>query len=155
MKYDEKDITIIRMLQRNARTSFADIAEKCDISLDTVIKRFKKLQKGGVIKGTTLILNPKSLGFGCLASLELDAEPAAAPKIIDHMKGMEQITFCTPTMGTHNIFAVAIQKSVEELNALKEYLKNMADVKDVKASIWMEDTLLCPENFEFKALLER
>ena len=53
MKFDETDIRVIRSLQRDARTNFADIAGKCDVSVDTIIKRFQRLKKTGISKGTT------------------------------------------------------------------------------------------------------
>ena len=41
---DEIDIAIIRALQKDARASFAAIAKSCNVSVDTISKRFKKIE---------------------------------------------------------------------------------------------------------------
>ena len=41
---DEVDLAIIRALQKDARASFAAIAKSCDVSVDTISKRFKKIE---------------------------------------------------------------------------------------------------------------
>ncbi len=72
VRIDEIDLNIIRALQKNARTSFASIAADCGVSTDTISKRFKKMKKAGVIRGTTILLNPKSFGNECVGSLGID-----------------------------------------------------------------------------------
>ncbi len=42
---DEVDIAIIRALQKDARASFAAIAKSCNVSVDTISKRFKKIRE--------------------------------------------------------------------------------------------------------------
>ena len=41
---DGVDVKIIRALQKDARTGFADIARDCGVSIDTISKQFKKLK---------------------------------------------------------------------------------------------------------------
>ncbi len=152
MKLDETDIGLLRNLQRDARTNFADIAKEHGVSVDTVIKRFQRLRRKGVVKGTTLLLDPRRFGFDCLSSLEITTEPSKIPEIVQKVRAMSGVVFCIPSIGAHNIFAVAVQQSVSDLGSLNEGVKALAAVSDVKASIWVGDVLLCPENFEFEGL---
>lgn len=69
VEIDEIDAKIIRALQRDARTSFANIAAACGVSTDTISKRFKRMKRNGVIIRTTLLLNPKSVGYEHMASI--------------------------------------------------------------------------------------
>jgi len=71
-KIDGRDVRIIRALEKDARTSFADIAREIGVSIDTITKRYRKMLRSGVLKGTTLLLNPRSFGHEYIASLELD-----------------------------------------------------------------------------------
>ena len=155
MKFDDTDSRMIRNLQRDARTNFASIAKECGVSVDTIIKRLERLQRFGVVKGTTVLINPRMTGYDGLASMEINAEPAHVNEVINQMKKIPGVTFCTPTMGAHNIFAVAICPSVKDLNSLRESVKILPNVREVKTSIWIEDILLCPENFELYQLLKR
>ena len=155
MKFDDTDSRIIRNLQRDARTNFVAIAKECRVSVDTIIKRLEKLQRFGVVKGTTILIDPRMIGYDGLASMEINVEPVHVNEIVDQMRKMSGVTFCTTTMGVHNIFAVAICPSMKELNNLRESVKVLPYVRDVKTSIWIEDILLCPENFELDQLLKR
>jgi DNA-binding Lrp family transcriptional regulator len=152
MKFDDTDIRIIRNLQRDARTNFAEIAKECDISVDTIIKRFQRLRRNGVIRGTTILLDPRHFGLECPASLEISVEPVQVTDVVEKLRRKPGVVFCTPSVGMQNIFAVVVLPGMKELNILIEAIKALPDVNDVKTSIWVEDILLCPENFELEGI---
>jgi len=149
---DELDVGIIRALQRDARTSFADIAKNCNVSVDTVSKRFDRLLKKDVARGSTVLLNPKSFGFECVASFGIRVDYPHVEDVADFVRRIPEVVFCTSAMGKDNIFAIGVLKNVGRLSQVKEYIKGHPKVKEVSASIWVGDILLCPENFEFEHL---
>jgi len=151
-KIDEIDLNIIRALQKDARTSFADIAEDCRVSIDTISKRFKRLRRNGIARGTTVLLNPKSFGYDCVASFGIRVDYPHMGDVIDFVEKLPEVVFCTPSTGRHNIFAIAVLKNVGRLGQVKEYIKRHPMVEEVTASIWVDEILLCPENFEFRHL---
>lgn len=63
VELDDVDINILRILNRNARKSFRDIARELDLSLTTVSKRIKEMEREGVIIGYAPLLSPEKLGF--------------------------------------------------------------------------------------------
>ena len=146
---DELDVNIIRALQKDARTNFADIAKDCKVSVDTISKRFTKLVEAGVARGTTVLLSPKSFGYDCVASFGIRVEYAHVEDVVDFVSKIPEVVFCTSSMGRENIFAIAVLKNVGRLSQVKEYIQGHPKVVDVSASIWVDDILLCPENFEF------
>ena len=152
MKFDETDIRIIRNLQRDARTNFADIAAGSGVRVDTIIKRFQRLRRNGVVRGTTILLDPRHFGLGCPASLEISVEPVRTPLVVEQLRRQPGVVFCTPSVGEQNVFAVVVLEGMNELNTLIEKIKALPDVRGVKTSIWVEDILLCPENFELEGL---
>jgi DNA-binding Lrp family transcriptional regulator len=147
-KLDEIDLAIIRALQKDARASFAAIARSCNVSVDTISKRFKKIEETGVARGTTVLLNPKSFNFDCVASFGIRADFSHIDEILALLKGMPEVVFSTQTMGRHSIYAVAIVKDVTILNQVREVIKAHPTVREVTTSIWVNDILLCPENFD-------
>jgi len=149
---DEIDVKIIRSLQKDARTNFADIAKDCRVSVDTVSKRFKKLLKSKVARGTTVLLNPKSFGFDCVASFGIRVDYPHVQEVVDFIRKIPDVVFCTQSMGRHNLFAIAVLRNVGRLSQLKESIKGHPMVREVAASIWVDEILLCPENFEFEHL---
>jgi Lrp/AsnC family transcriptional regulator for asnA, asnC and gidA len=149
---DEIDVKIIRSLQKDARTNFAQIAKDCGVSVDTVSKRFKRLLKSKVARGTTVLLNPKSFGFDCVASFGIRVDYPHVQEVVDFIRKIPDVVFCTQSMGRHNLFAIAVLRNVGRLSQLKESIKGHPMVREVAASIWVDEILLCPENFEFEHL---
>ena len=155
VKIDEIDISIIRALQKDARTNFADIAKDLGVSIDTISKRFKRMRRTGIARGTTVLLNPKSFGFDCVASFGIGVDYPHVDEVLDFVGKIPEVVFCTPTMGRHNIFAIAVLKNVGRLGQVKEVIKGHPRVGEVAASIWVDEILLCPENFEFDHLKKK
>ena len=149
-KIDEIDINIIRALQKDARANFADIARNCDVSTDTISKRFRKMKKASIIRGTTILLNPKSFGYDCVASFGIRVDYPHVEDVVDFIEKIPEVVFCNPSLGRHNIFAIAVLKNVGRLSQVKESIQGHPMVREVAASIWIDEILLCPENFEFE-----
>jgi len=61
---DQKDRSILRLLQRDASLSMNEIAERCSLSRTAVWRRVRDLETQGVIRSRVAILEPESLGFG-------------------------------------------------------------------------------------------
>lgn len=155
VKLDEIDVKIVRALQKDARTNFADIAKECNVSVDTISKRFKRLLKSRVARGTTVLLNPKSFGYDCVASFGIRVDYPHVQEVVDFIRKIPEVCFCTESMGRHNLFTIAVLKNVGRLSQLKESIKGHPMVREVAASIWVDEILLCPENFEFEQLKKR
>ncbi len=60
---DEKDNLICNLLSENGRLSYVDMSTKMNISADSVVQRVKKLEKQGILTGSTIILNNSKLGM--------------------------------------------------------------------------------------------
>jgi len=152
IKIDEIDIAIIRALQRDARANFADIAKDCDVSTDTISKRFRKMKRVDIVRGTTILLNPKSFGYDCVASVGIDVSYPHLREVVESIRRIPEIVFYTTSMGRHDIFCIAVLKNVGRLSQVKDLIKGHPMVREVTTSIWVDEILLCPENFEFKHL---
>ena len=152
LRIDQVDLTIIRALQKDARVNFSSIARHCGVSTDTISKRFKKMKKAGVVRGTTILLNPKSFGYGCVGSLGVDIDYPHLKEVVKSLLRIPGIIFCTTSMGKHDVFCIAVLKNVQLLSKVKDLIKRHPAVREVTTNIWVDEILLCPENFEFKHL---
>jgi Lrp/AsnC family transcriptional regulator, leucine-responsive regulatory protein len=61
------DIEIVKILQKNARISNAEIARKVGLAPSAVFERIRKLEERGVIRGYRAEIDPKALGLAQLA----------------------------------------------------------------------------------------
>ena len=147
-RLDERDVRLLRFLERDARYTFAEIARDLGVSIDTITKRFKKMQEMGVLKRTTVLQNPRALGVETIASLELEVDYSRVDELVSEICGYPWVVFCTSSLGKKDIFAIAFLESVEALSRISFQLKGLEGVRDVKSSIWINDYMLCPENFD-------
>ncbi|TAJ21186.1 MAG: Lrp/AsnC family transcriptional regulator [Planctomycetota bacterium] len=73
-KLDATDLRILDLLQRNARTSNAEIARELDMAPSAILERIRKLETRGVIAGYEARLSPKAVGLGLAAFVFVRAE---------------------------------------------------------------------------------
>ena len=64
MELDQKDLKIIDILKENSKLTVNQISKRFNIPITTVHNRIKKLEKLGVIKNYTVILDYKKLNKG-------------------------------------------------------------------------------------------
>lgn len=152
-KLDEIDVAILRNLQKNARTKYSDIADQCSVSVDTIIKRFKKLRDNGIITNTTLLLDPRRFGEEVIANFSIDVEPSSVDEVQEFLRRQDGICFATHAMGEYDLFSIATRRNMNEMNSLKETIQSHNMVREVKTSIWVDQFLLCPQNFELEPLI--
>lgn len=64
---DTKDRVILKILQKNARTSNAEIARQMGMTASAIYERVKKLEKAGIVKQYEARLDPNVMNLGLLA----------------------------------------------------------------------------------------
>ena len=62
VELDELDLRIVHLLLKDARTPAAQIAEQIGLSRPAVADRLDKLERQGVIRGTTAVVDPTAIG---------------------------------------------------------------------------------------------
>ena len=153
---DETDLSIIERLTEDARMSFRKIAKELGVSPDTVIKRYVKLQEKGVIRGSTVVINPKKIGYHGMAVFLIDASPSHilateatidSSLILEKLIQMRNIILATKTVGDHDLLAIAVARDFEQLINIGSDIAKIPGVKDLKVSFWVETAQLCPKYF--------
>jgi DNA-binding Lrp family transcriptional regulator len=71
MSIDKVDREILRNLFANSRLSFRQLADRTGVAPTTVIKRVKRMERSGVIRGYTLDVDAEKLGFPLTVLVEL------------------------------------------------------------------------------------
>lgn len=156
MDMDEIDLSIIERLTEDARMSFRKIAKELGISPDTVINRYRSLQEKGVIRGSTVVIDPKKIGYHGMAVFLLDASPSHilatdatidSSLILEKLIQMRNIILATKTVGDHDLLAIAVARDFEQLINIGSDIAKIPGVKDLKVSFWVETAQLCPKYF--------
>jgi Lrp/AsnC family leucine-responsive transcriptional regulator len=71
---DETDQKILELLQDDARIPNAEIARQVGMAPSAVLERVRKLEERGLVKDYQARLNPKALGAGLLAFIQVRSE---------------------------------------------------------------------------------
>lgn len=78
MELDTIDRRILAVLQENGRLSNQEIAERVSLSPSPCLRRIRRLEEQGVIRGYVALLDPDALGLGLLAYVNVRLEKRGA-----------------------------------------------------------------------------
>ncbi len=99
---DDKDLEIIRLLQKNSRMTIKEIAEKVHLSTTPVHERIRRMEENGTIKQYTAVINGASLKRGlmviCYVSLKQHSKNAGT-KFIQSILEMDEVLECLTISG--------------------------------------------------------
>ncbi len=143
---DEVDVKIIRMLLKDARISFAEIAENCQMSTNAIRTRFMKLKECGVITGSTIQVRAKSLGYEGIALLAIEADVNKEEQVLEFLKNVPNMILSHSQIGEHNIISVLMIKNVGDLVSTLEGISRNPHIKKADTAITTSPSHYYPEN---------
>ena len=149
IRIDTINAKILRMLQNDARTSFKDIAKECNVSLDTIKNRYNILKKNGVIRGSTIVVDPKKMEQGILVIIGIQVLQQFSESVLNMIKKMQGVCVVTKSIGQYDIEAIFLLKDIEQIGITKEKIEEFPQVEVANVGIFVDRPLLCPKNFEF------
>jgi len=100
----------------NSRRPYVELARLLGITEAAIRKRIRKLEREGVIRGYTIDVDPKKLGYEIVCFLGLDIAPESY---------MDEVVKLYSTSGDHNILAECWFRSLDELNKFIKELESL------------------------------
>jgi len=140
---DGIDKVILKTLMQDARTPILTIAKITGISGAAVHQRLKKLEKGEVISGSQIIINPKILGFKTVAFIGVFLDKAMRnPEAVNQLKNIPEVIECHYTTGNWSIFVKLLCKDNEHLmELLSEKIQSVEGVSRTETFISLQQQL--------------
>ncbi|MEK6938496.1 MAG: Lrp/AsnC family transcriptional regulator [Nanoarchaeota archaeon] len=130
----QKDLEILRILNKNGRMPLIEIAQKAGISADTVNYRLRNLEKKRVITGFGVKINFARMGNSySLIYLKLqNMNKEKYAKLETIAKYNKNIIIYVKSLGNHDIEFEVITSNKEELDTLIRELKDcfVTEIKD-------------------------
>lgn len=135
---DAKDISILALLQQNARMTVKEIADKIHLSTTPVHERIKRLESSGVIKQYATLVDHTKVKKGliaiCYVSLK-EHSKTAGTKFIKAINAMTEVIECYNISGE---FDFMLKVMSEDMNAYHDFhvnklsnIENMGHVQSV------------------------
>ena len=141
-KLDEIDHQILDMLIDNTRIPFTDIAKKLVISAGTVHVRVKKMEDAQIIKGSSLTLDYKKLGYSFIAYVGVYLQKTSQTKfVIARINDIPFVTVAHITTGKFNIFCKIRARDTEHAKNVIFMLDDIEGVYRTETMISLEESI--------------
>ncbi len=135
---DKIDLSILKMLQMNARATVKEIAEKVHLSTTPVHERIKRLEQTGVIKQYATLVDhtkvKKGLMVICYVSLKEHSKNAGM-KFIKSINQLHEVIECYNISGEFDFMLKVVEENMDSyydfhVNRLSQ-IENMGNVQSV------------------------
>ncbi|MBD0831932.1 Lrp/AsnC family transcriptional regulator [Aestuariibaculum sediminum] len=142
IKLDEIDHQILDMLIDNTRIPFTDIAKKLLISAGTVHVRVKKMEEHGIIRGSSLMLDYKKLGYSFIAYVGVFLNKTSETKfVLERINEIPYVTVAHITTGKFNVFCKIRARSTEHAKEVIFLLDDIEGVYRTETMISLEESI--------------
>ncbi|MEW2359985.1 Lrp/AsnC family transcriptional regulator [Spirillospora sp. NPDC029432] len=126
---EEIDRQIMALLADDGRMSFTDLAKETGLSVSAVHQRVRRLQKRGVIKGFTALLDNEQIGLPLTAFVSIKPiDPAAPDDAPERLAGLAAIEACHSVAGEESYILKVRVNSPNELEDLLQQIRAAANV---------------------------
>ncbi len=138
---DEKDIALLRALQKNARASLVSLARDADLSRSAAHDRIAKLEERGVIKAYTIRIDraavPQARAFLSVSFVAASAQSRLAEEI-HAMPGVEG-AYCLS--GDIDMLVYCECDTAEEISVLRERLAALDGVTEISTRMVLNSSV--------------
>ncbi len=143
MKLDHIDHNILKHLQENARITNADLADKVGLSPTPCLRRLRRLESDGIIRGYHTEVNREALGVNVtvIILVKLEREDDHTLREFEAaIKKRPEVMECYLVTGKFDYFIrVAIPSLTAYENFLSETILRMPNIATVESSFTLRE----------------
>lgn len=137
---DELDEKILRLITKNARIPFLEVARECGVSGAAIHQRVQRLLNLGVVSGSEFIVNTQKLGYNTCAYMGIHLEKAKFhQQVVKALQTIPEIVECHYTTGSYAIFIKIQTKTNKHLKKIiDEQLQEIDGIARTETFISLE-----------------
>ena len=153
-KLSKIDRNILRILQKDGRISYTDLAREVGLSVTPCIERVKRLEKNGYIQGYTATLNPELLNAGLVVFVQIRLNHTSQENFEEFrnsVMSLPNIQSCCLISGSYDYL---LKARVADMSAYRELLGSsilkLPAVQESASHVVMEelkDTMSVPISY--------
>ena len=132
------DSEILKLLARDSRQSYRELAKQLDISHVSVSSRVKAMEESGVIRGYTSITDPDKMGFYPLCLRISASQGGNLSKIGDDIAGHPEINVIMRISGDCELLALAMCESRESALVLLDKINEIKGIAKTESHVVLE-----------------
>jgi DNA-binding Lrp family transcriptional regulator len=135
---DKIDLSILKLLQENARATVKEIAAKVHLSTTPVHERIKRMEQSGVIKQYATLVDATKVKKGlmviCYVSLKEHSKNAGL-KFIKSINALNEVIACYNISGEFDFMLKVVEENMDKyydfhVNRLSQ-IENMGNIQSV------------------------
>lgn len=123
---DKLDLDIIRELQENARISTAELGRKIGLSTSATSERIAKLEREGIIKGYSAIIDAEKLGQDISAFILVPVGSIPIDTMAEDIASIPQVQECHKVTGNACFMVKVRAGSMAELERVIDAINHAA-----------------------------
>lgn len=122
---DEKDKKILMLLQKDGRMQLTEIAKKVNLSIDSVHKRMKEMQKKEIFF-SGIFVDPRRIGFPLIVDVKIKLQNITErekQEFIEHLVSHKRVIDLLSIMGDFDLTCVIIAKDTNEFEEISTKIR--------------------------------
>ncbi|KAI3590732.1 hypothetical protein D9X30_4217 [Cupriavidus sp. U2] len=127
MSLDDIDRRILVLLQQDARMPVKALAEQVGLSSPGASERLRRLEDRGVIRGFTVDVEPRTLGFPMQAIVRIRPLPGKLQAVQKLIEAIPEFAECDKVTGDDCFIGRLYLRSIEHLDHILEQITEMAE----------------------------
>lgn len=139
MDLDSTDRRILAALQEDGRLTNVDLAQRVALSPSPCLRRVKRLEAAGVVRGYRAVLDREALGLGLTVFVEIKVARHSrenAQALQDALAALPEIVSCHMVSGTADFLAEIVVADLRAYEALlTERLLTLPMVADIRSNV--------------------
>ncbi|GAB3290153.1 Lrp/AsnC family transcriptional regulator [Parahaliea aestuarii] len=143
MQIDATDRRILKLLQRDASLSVAELAEQIGMSQPPCWRRIKKLESSGFIERRVALLNRKQLGLRVVVYTEVKLSANGRQAVGDFeekIQSFPEVTECYVMLGQSDFLLRIVTEDVESYERFfRNHLSQLPGVQDITSSVALSE----------------
>lgn len=138
IKLDRLDLAILRVLQRDARLSLAEISQEIGLTTSPCWTRIKRMEEAGVIEGYTVRLNAEKLGWADTVIVHVTLDSHSDEALANFGRELERIPEVLEAFlvsGDYDYYLrIAVEDTRDYERLLREKLYKIPGIRHSKSS---------------------
>lgn len=137
---DLLDEKILKLITKNARIPFLEVARECGVSGAAIHQRVQRLFNTGVVSGSEFVVSPQKLGYNTCAYMGIYLDKAKHHvEVVEAIRNIPEIVECHYTTGQYAIFIKIQTKTNKHLKKIiDEGLQNIDGIARTETFISLE-----------------
>ena len=135
---DKFDVAILGELQRDARLTNAELAQRVGLSAAPCWRRVRALEQAGFILGYRAGIDRRKIGLGVLASVRLDADRntgGVTRAMEEAIRQIPEVVSCHYISGTGTFELQVVARDLDSFSQFaRDVLLHLPNVKDMHTS---------------------